>query len=504
MSALHLRIRIDRAGHAAAYLMLSLPVALLAIPAVLALLLGAALSAIGIGLPLLLGAAAACRALVRADRRAANRWLDTRLPPIPGRVRSPGSPLRQALVLLSDRQQWRYAAHLALRPLLTAALIAVALIPVVLLAEALALGVQGVGGLDGVDYIGPWALGPALGLVMLALALPASALVIATFDALYGVLATITRAFLAPRAIVGGPVREMLAESLGDRSVAVAYWLPDRQRFVDESGRPVELPAPGSGRAWTAVERDGHRVAAIVHDAALDTSDELVQAAAASWTLAIDNERLKADLAARVEELRVSRVRIIEAGDAARRRIERDLHDGAQQQLVALALELRVLRTQLKGTEAAPTVDVLSERLAAALADLRELARGIHPAILTDRGLAPAIGALAERGSIPIETDVRIEQRLPAPIEAAAYFLVAEALTNVYRYAHATCARVDVARDGDDVVVLIADDGVGGADLDAGSGLQGLVDRLAAVGGTLAIDSPPGEGTRLLARIPCP
>jgi signal transduction histidine kinase len=486
------------------YLALGVPIAVLAIPAVVALVLGAALSAVGVGLPLLLGAAAACRALVRFERRAANRWLDTQIPPVGGRVRTSGSVFRRSLDLLSDRQQWRFAAHLALRPPLTAALLAVACVPVLLLAEAILLGLAGVAGFGNVDYLGPWRLGVVLGLLLLILAVPAFALVVATFDALHRVLGTITRVFLAPRVLPGGPVREMLAESLGDRTVSVAYWLPDRERFVDEVGRPVDLPAPGSGRAWTAVERDGRRVAAIIHDAALDTSRELVQAAAAASSLAIDNERLKADLRARVEELRVSRLRIIEAGDAARRRIERDLHDGAQQQLVALALELRVLRGRVKETDAVPLVDELSERLAAALGELRELARGIHPAILTDRGLAPAIGALADRGSLPIDTQVEIEQRLSPPVEAAAYFLVAEALTNVARYAHATSARVEVRLAADEVLVTVADDGVGGVDLEAGSGLRGLQDRLAAVGGTLAIDSPPGAGTRLYARIPCP
>ena len=244
--------------------------------------------------------------------------------------------------------------------------------------------------------------------MLIALALPAAALTIATLEALYRVLCVIMPALLAPRAAAGGPVRELLAESLGDRTVSVAYWLPDRERFVDEHGRPVTLPEPGSGRAWTAVERDGRRVAAIIHDASLDTSRELVEAAAAASSLAIDNERLKADLQARVEELRVSRLRIMEAGDLARRRIERNLHDGAQQQLVALALELRVLKARVKDPDAVPLIDELSERLATALAELRELARGIHPAILTDRGLAPAIGALAERGAVPIECDVAV------------------------------------------------------------------------------------------------
>jgi signal transduction histidine kinase len=295
----------------------------------------------------------------------------------------------------------------------------------------------------------------------------------------------------------------MLAESLGDRSVAIAYWLPDREAFVDEAGRPVELPQPGSGRAWTAVERDGRRVAAIVHDAALDTTSELVQAAAAASSLAIDNERLKADLRARVAELRVSRQRIVEAADEARRRIERDLHDGAQQQLLALALELRVLRSRVNGDTVA-LVDGLAQRLDVALGELRELARGIHPALLTQSGLGPAIGSLAERSPAPVRAEVAVDERLPAPVESAAYFVVAEALTNVARYAQATTADVEVRRDGDDLLVVVADDGIGGVNVAAGSGLRGLQDRLAAVDGTLRIDSPRDAGTRLEARIPWP
>ena len=161
---------------------------------------------------------------------------------------------------------------LALRPVLAVALVVVALAPVFALALVLQLGIGGLAGFDEVDYVGPWALGPALGLVLLCWRCPAAALTIATLEALYRVLCVITPALLAPRAAAGGPVREMLAESLGDRTVSVAYWLPDRERFVDEHGRPVTLPEPGSGRAWTAVERDGRRVAAIIHDASLDTS----------------------------------------------------------------------------------------------------------------------------------------------------------------------------------------------------------------------------------------
>jgi signal transduction histidine kinase len=491
--------RVRRAGHAVAYLVVSLPVTLLAWPAVALLVIGAALSVVGIGLPLVVAGAGACRALARLDRRAANRWLGTQVPRYPGRVRSGDGAFRRTLDLLSERGLWRMAALLTIRPILAIALIAVGLVPVFVLALLLELGIEGVAGATTVDYIGPWALTPVLGVVLLAFAVPAAALTVATLEALYRVLCVITQAVLVPRSTVSGPARELLAESLGDRSISVAYWLPDREKYVDEQGRDVALPAPGSGRAWTAVERDGRRLAAIIHDAALDTSQELVEAAAASSSLALDNERLRADLQARLEELRLSRARIMAAGDAARRRIERNLHDGAQQQLVALALDLRMLKARLKD----PAIDDLSERLASALAELRELARGIHPAILTDRGLEPAINSLAERATVPVDVAVELpEERLPAPVEAAAYFLVAEALTNVARYAEATRAWVELRLEPEALVVLVADDGVGGVDPSVGAGLRGLDDRVATVGGTLAIDSPIGEGTRVHARLP--
>jgi signal transduction histidine kinase len=192
----------------------------------------------------------------------------------------------------------------------------------------------------------------------------------------------------------------------------------------------------------------------------------------------------------------------VEAADDARRRIERDLHDGAQQELLALALELRVLRSRVGDSEARPLVDGLARRLDVALGELRELARGIHPAILTQSGLAAAVTALAKRSTLPVEVDMAVERRLPAPVEAAAYFLVAEALTNVARYAHATRAQVHIAMEHSDLVVTVLDDGVGGVDIGSGSGLRGLQDRLAAVDGRLHIDSPTGQGTRLTGRIP--
>jgi signal transduction histidine kinase len=218
--------------------------------------------------------------------------------------------------------------------------------------------------------------------------------------------------------------------------------------------------------------------------------------------MAIDNERLKADLRARLEELRVSRLRIVEAADAARRRLERDLHDGAQQQLVGLSLQLRLLRARIGDPALLDEIDTISDQLSVAMAELRELARGIHPTILTERGLGPAVQALCERSTVPTDCEVAIDERLTDQVEATAYFVVAEALTNTAKYAHATAARVEIRRHGPELVVDVTDDGRGGAALDAGTGLRGLGDRLAAIDGTLSVTSPPGEGTHLQARLP--
>ena len=480
--------RARRATQTIAYLVASIPLAVLGMLAVLLLALGAALTVVGIGLPVLMGAAAACRGLVGLDRRLANRFLGTRIPPLAPAPRPlPGSLWRRSLDILGDRSLWRTVALLTIKPPLIALLAIVGIAPVVLCAWLAKLGVQALADLGDVAFFGPWSFGPGVGVALCLLALPTAVLALAALDALYTLLGTIARALLLPRITPNAPVRELLAESLGDHSVAIAYWLPD----------------PTSGRSWTAVEREGRPVAAIVHDAALETTSELVQAAAAAAALAIDNERLKADLRARVEDLRVSRLRIVEATDAARRRIERDLHDGAQQQLVALALELRILRGRAgERVDLLPLVDGLSERLSSALAELRELARGIHPTILSDQGLAPAIGALAGRTPVAVEVTVEVPSRLSEPVEAAAYFVVAEALTNVVKYASASSVDVAVRQANGAVLVDVTDDGVGGVDVAAGSGLRGLQDRLAAVDGELDIESPPGAGTRLRARIP--
>ena len=211
------------------------------------------------------------------------------------------------------------------------------------------------------------------------------------------------------------------------------------------------------------------------------------------------------DQRAAQSELRQSRTRIVEATDAERRRLERDLHDGAQQRLVSLSLALRLARSRLSGdanTAAAAGLDDAAAELKTALAELRELARGIHPAILTEAGLGPAIDTLAKRSSVAATVVALPDRRLSPAVEATAYFVVSEALANVAKYASATRATVTAECPGDSLRVEVADDGVGGADPGTGSGLRGLADRVAALGGSLSIVSPTGGGTRVVAEIP--
>ncbi len=302
-----------------------------------------------------------------------------------------------------------------------------------------------------------------------------------------------------------GTLRCRLADALGDRSLQLVFWLDDKRRWVDSDGRVVELPADDdASRAWTAVELEDRRVGAIVHDRTLCEDPELLGSVAAAAGLAMENERLQAQLRARVEELSASRARIVEAGTHERRRLERNLHDGAQQRLVALSLTLRLAQGKVhKDPEkAVELLDGAHQELTLALGELRELARGIHPAVLSDRGLGAALEALAGRAPIEVDLAELPSDRLPEPIEAAAYFVVAEALTNVAKYAHASQAIVRVMRRNGHAVVEVADDGIGGADPDRGSGLRGLVDRVSALDGSMSLDSPAGAGTRLRAEIP--
>jgi len=211
--------------------------------------------------------------------------------------------------------------------------------------------------------------------------------------------------------------------------------------------------------------------------------------------------RLDAELRARLQELRASRARLVEAGDTERRRLERDLHDGAQARLVGVALLLARARRDVDG-EAATTLDRALAELRTSLAELRELARGIHPAVLTERGLEPAVDALAARAALPVTLEADEGERLPVAVEIAAYYVVSEALANIAKYAQASSASIAIRRAPGLVVVEVADDGIGGADAGHGSGLRGLADRLGALDGTISVDSPTGRGTRLHAEIP--
>ena len=262
-----------------------------------------------------------------------------------------------------------------------------------------------------------------------------------------------------------------------------------RLGFRSAVGAPIKL----SGRLWGAVMVSSVEPRPFPAGAEQRLGDfaELV-------ALALANAEVRRELAA-------SRARIVETGDAERRRLERNLHDGAQQRLVALSLTLRLCESRLAGRDGEPLelVKRAEGELAAALDELRELARGIHPAILTDHGLVPALTMLAGRTSIPVELCAELDQRLPAPVEAAAYYIVAEALTNAAKHAGAAHVRVDVRLTGGEALVEVSDDGVGGADRRGGSGLRGLGDRVAALGGELELDSPVGAGTTLRARLPC-
>jgi len=302
-----------------------------------------------------------------------------------------------------------------------------------------------------------------------------------------------------------GQLRDALARALHDPALTLAYWLPEQRRYVDANGRPVELPGDESGPVTTIVERDGRRVAALVHDASLRDDPELVEAVCAAAGLALENERLQAELRAHLDELRASRVRIVEAADAERRRLERDLHDGTQQRLVSVSMALGLAESKLASDPegAREILDETRKTLATALQELRELSQGIHPGILTERGLGPALQELAYATPVPIELSVPLERRPPQPVEAAAYYVVAEALTNVAKYASASAVSVSVDQRNGRALVEVHDNGVGGADPARGSGLRGLSDRVEALGGRLSVESPPGRGTHLKAEIPC-
>ncbi len=497
------RLRIRTARSAAARTARQLAYILFAFPSGLAwfvgtvvgLSLGFGMAVIGVGLPILAVTLMAWMAAVEVERRLAGVLLGVTIPraarlPRPRRLR-----WRELGTWLNSLMTWKGVAFLLAKlPAGVAGIVVVGLsaaVPLFFLTLPIRLVVDG----------------PELPvLVVIALSVVALAAGVGTavlFGTIVDHLARLWGRF-ALFMLGAGPheVRDALADDLGDSSLTIAYWLPEYGFWVDADGRAVRLPEPGSGRSYTEVDLEGHRVAALVHDDALTAQPELVRSAATAAALGLENERLKAELRAQVEAVRASRSRLVQVGDAERRRLERDLHDGAQQRLVALSLQLRLARRQVADdTVAAAAIDTSLAELSGALEELRELARGIHPAVLTDRGLRPALEALTGRLPLPVDLEAPAERYAPA-VEATVYFVVAEALTNVAKYAGATRASVRVARVGGELVAEVVDDGCGGADPAAGSGLRGLSDRVAAVDGRLEVSSRPGAGTTVRAVVP--
>ena len=300
-------------------------------------------------------------------------------------------------------------------------------------------------------------------------------------------------------------IRDALARALGDPTLDVAFWLPERREFVDVDGRAVMVPPDGPERAVTQLEQGGEPLAALIHDPTLRDEPQLLDAACAAARLALENGRLHAEVQAQLAMVKDSRARLVAAADEQRRRIERDLHDGAQQRLVALALELKSAERRLGGRadhDVERLLAAAAEEVQVAVQELRDLAGGIHPGILTQGGLAIALGALAGKAPVPVTVDAELERFRPE-IEATAYFVAAESLTNVAKHARASKASIKASLENGKLVIKVADDGIGGAAEAGGTGLRGLADRVEAQGGRLRVDSPPGNGTCIVGEIPC-
>jgi len=294
-----------------------------------------------------------------------------------------------------------------------------------------------------------------------------------------------------------------LARLVGDPTLTIGYWLPSAGGYVDPDGRPIELPTPGSGRAVTLVGSESEPIAALVHDPAVLDDPVLLEAASLATELSAQNAYLQAGVRIQLTELEASRRRILVAGDAERENLEQHLHEGAERVLEELAEQLRRGRT---GAQVQATGDRIGEaevRLADAQKELRELASGLYPRLLSERGLEGALVSLTERSPVPVTLTISAN-RLPPDVETAAYFICSEALANAAKYASASAAAVSVASRDGLVEVTVEDDGGGGADPSRGTGLRGLADRVDALGGTLHVESEPGHGTRLVAEIPYP
>ena len=296
-------------------------------------------------------------------------------------------------------------------------------------------------------------------------------------------------------------LRTSLARALRDPSLKLAYWLPQFGSWADQDGKPVALPI--DRRRVTPIEGKGSHPAVLIHHPGLRNEPELLDSVVAAAAMTLETGRLQAELRATVDELRASRERVIEAGQKERQRLERDLHDGAQQRLVALSLSLGVLQGKLVANpDLTAELSQARQQIAVSLAELRDVARGLHPAVLSAHGLAVALESLAARAPVPVRLSVNVNGRVADATEVAAYYVVCESLTNVGKHAEASSARVDVDQSGGQIVVEVVDDGRGGADSDHGSGLRGLADRVEALGGCLRVWTSR-DGTRVRAELPC-
>lgn len=295
-----------------------------------------------------------------------------------------------------------------------------------------------------------------------------------------------------------GTLRDALARELGDPTLELGYWVAATSTYADASGRAVAPPAPGSPRAETRIDLDGRPIALLVHDPAVLDDPGLLEAVAAATRLAAKNAELHAELRNQVSEVTASRLRLLHARDDERRRLEARLREGAERRLTDLGLILESARLR---TDNDTRLGEVARQLDRTLSDLRELAAGLHPRELTELGVAGALGALARRSPVPVALVLSLEPLEP-DIEAAVYFTCSEALANVAKYASASCVELSVSTSGGRVLVDIRDDGVGGADPSAGTGLNGLADRIGALGGTVLVESPPRGGTHVVAELP--
>jgi signal transduction histidine kinase len=365
-----------------------------------------------------------------------------------------------------------------------------------------------------------------LSLVMLAALLVAGAFQLPGFEVIR--LVTFAVAGLAPLAFLAGlldarlakagvgellvqlrtdptpDLQALLAQALRDPTLYLIYWLPQYGSWADQDGNPTSLPRSDNGRRVTFVKQNGEQIAALIYDAGLGDEPELVEAVSAAAGIALENGRLEAELRARLQELQGSRSRVVEAQQNERRRLERNLHDGAQQRLVALALELGLLAEKANNDPA--TQERLKRargEVAESLDELRDIARGLHPAVVSGHGLAIALESLA--AVTPLEVHLKTDglPRLPEQLEVAAYYVVSESLTNAAKHAQADTVNVEVGVTTDTLIVEIVDDGIGGADSERGTGLRGLADRIETLNGHLRVWSSVGRGTRVRAEIPC-